>query len=77
MKDHEGFAVHVPFQLVFSGCADGFARSVSQVRRWRQLHRERAEMLRLNDAQLRDIGLSRIDVLREGCRPFWDAPLKK
>lgn len=74
MKDHESFAVHAPSDLIFGGF---FKRGLRQVRRWQQLHRERAELMRLSDAQLHDIGLSRIDVMEEFRRPFWADSLKK
>ena len=51
--------------------------AVAQWRRWRQLSRDRAELAGLSHEQLRDIGLSRADVLREISRPFWDDPLKR
>jgi uncharacterized protein YjiS (DUF1127 family) len=40
----------------------------------RQLERRRSRraLLRLNDDQLKDIGLSRADADREASRPFWD-----
>ncbi len=38
------------------------------------LHRQRARLAQLDDAALRDIGLSRAQALREAGRPFWDAP---
>ena len=47
------------------------------LRRWRQLARERGQLARLNDAALKDLGLSRADALQEAERPFWDDPLKK
>lgn len=50
---------------------------VAQVNRWRQLSRDRAELARLSNEQLRDVGLNRVDVLREISRPFWDDPLKR
>jgi uncharacterized protein YjiS (DUF1127 family) len=31
----------------------------------------------LDDAALKDIGLSRGDILQESERPFWDDPLKR
>lgn len=37
---------------------------------WRRLHTRRA-LLRLTDAQLRDIGLTRAEANREALRPFW------
>jgi uncharacterized protein YjiS (DUF1127 family) len=47
------------------------------VKRWRQLARQRQQLAMLDDAALKDIGLSRADVLRESERPFWDDPLKR
>lgn len=51
--------------------------AVAQVNRWRQLSQGRAELARLSNEQLRDIGLNRLDVLREASRPFWYDPLKR
>lgn len=50
---------------------------IRQLARWRQLHHQRMELARLSDAALHDIGMSRVDVLQEVERPFWDDPLKK
>jgi len=52
-------------------------RAFAQLGRWRQLSKERAELARMSDDRLRDIGLSRADVLRESSRPFWDDPMKR
>ncbi|HBN8230977.1 DUF1127 domain-containing protein [Pseudomonas aeruginosa] len=46
-------------------------------RRWLQLARERRELLRLSDEALKDLGLSRADIFREGERHFWDDPLRR
>jgi len=48
-----------------------------QIARWRKLHRERALLASLSDDALKDIGLSRADVLEEAERPFWDDPMKR
>ena len=37
-------------------------------------HRERQSLARLDDAMLRDIGVSREEAQREAARPIWDAP---
>lgn len=37
---------------------------------WRRLDTRRA-LLRLTDAQLRDIGLTRVEANHEALRPFW------
>jgi uncharacterized protein YjiS (DUF1127 family) len=38
------------------------------------LNRQRARLAQLDDAQLRDIGLTRAEADAEANRPFWDAP---
>ena len=41
------------------------------LRHWRRRSRERAELARLDDRMLRDIGVTRCDVWREINKPFW------
>ena len=41
------------------------------VAQWRERTRSRSQLLRLDDAQLKDIGISRADVDREAMKPFW------
>jgi uncharacterized protein YjiS (DUF1127 family) len=41
------------------------------LRQWRQRSRERAQLALLDERMLRDIGISRGDVLREINKPFW------
>jgi uncharacterized protein YjiS (DUF1127 family) len=48
-----------------------------QFKRWHELARQRRQLAALNDAALKDIGLSRADVMQETERPFWDDPLAK
>ena len=38
---------------------------------WLERSRERQALLALDDWVLKDIGLSRADVMREGDKPFW------
>lgn len=45
--------------------------------RWYELARQRRELAALTDGDLKDIGLSRADILAESERPFWDDPLRK
>ena len=45
-----------------------------QLRRWWQLARERRQLAMLDEAALKDLGLTRGDVLQESERPFWDDP---
>lgn len=35
------------------------------------VHRQRRALLSLDDAMLKDMGISRVDALREGRKPFW------
>jgi uncharacterized protein YjiS (DUF1127 family) len=48
-----------------------FGRAVAVLREWRQRSRERAQLASLDDRMLRDIGVSRGDVLQEINKPFW------
>lgn len=48
-----------------------------RVKRWQQLARQRQQLAMLDDAALKDIGLSRADILQESERPFWDDPLRR
>jgi uncharacterized protein YjiS (DUF1127 family) len=47
------------------------AQLVALLRTWIKRARERHELTELNDAQLRDVGLSRHMVKREIEKPFW------
>ncbi|MCY1278554.1 hypothetical protein D9M68_259300 [compost metagenome] len=47
------------------------------IRRWEQLAHEREQLARMSDEMLKDIGLSRADVMEETERHFWEDPLKK
>lgn len=39
--------------------------------------KERRKLARLDERMLKDIGISRLDALREANRPFWDVGLEK
>ncbi|ARU59451.1 hypothetical protein OLMES_5471 [Oleiphilus messinensis] len=47
-------------------------RAVRQIRIHREIARQRRELAQLSDAQLKDIGISRVDALQEAERSFWD-----
>ena len=49
-------------------------RTIATLAAWRDVARQRRSLRDLNDHLLKDIGLSRADVLREMRRPFWDLP---
>ncbi|PTS86845.1 hypothetical protein DBR00_00080 [Pseudomonas sp. HMWF032] len=48
-----------------------------QFQRWWQLAEQRQRLAMLDDAALKDLGLSRADVMQESERPFWDDPLAR
>ena len=41
------------------------------LRRSYAFYHQRRALLALDDAMLKDIGISRVDALREGNKPFW------
>ncbi len=53
------------------GVRDALVTAFAQMRRWYALYRQRRALLALDDAFLKDIGLSRVDTLVEGGKPFW------
>lgn len=46
----------------------------SRLRKAAALARQRRDLAALDDAMLRDIGLTRGQAMNEAARPFWDAP---
>lgn len=48
-----------------------------QAVRWWQLAEQRRRLAMLDEHALKDMGLSRADVMQESERPFWDDPLKR
>ena len=49
----------------------GLGRIIDTVLAWQDRAKGRAELRRLNDRMLRDIGISRVDAYRESSKPFW------
>jgi uncharacterized protein YjiS (DUF1127 family) len=52
------------------------SRFAAGLARWRDgyaVYRQRRALLGLDDAMLKDLGLSRVDALQEGGKPFWRA----
>ena len=47
------------------------------ITRWYELSRQRRALAKLPESALKDIGLSRADILQESERHFWDDPLGK
>jgi uncharacterized protein YjiS (DUF1127 family) len=50
---------------------DAVIRIHARLSEWRQFRRSRAELAKLDERMLRDIGLTRADVWREINKPFW------
>lgn len=48
-----------------------------QFSRWWQLAEQRRRLAMLDDAALKDLGLSRADVIQESERSFWDDPMAR
>jgi uncharacterized protein YjiS (DUF1127 family) len=44
---------------------------IALLRLWRQRSEQRRELAALSDRTLRDIGITRLDAVREAQKPFW------
>ncbi|MDF3936083.1 DUF1127 domain-containing protein [Pseudomonas citronellolis] len=51
--------------------------ALMRIRRWRELARQREQLASLSDSALKDIGLSRADILQEAEKPFWIDHLRR
>lgn len=60
----------LPAGIVLSG-AWLAVEAIERLACYRRALRERAQLLGLNDRELRDIGISRVDAIREADRPAW------
>lgn len=58
-------------QAVIAVLAAGLRLAVARLRTWRERARERRQLLAMDDRALRDIGISRVDALREANKPVW------
>ncbi|WP_166359217.1 DUF1127 domain-containing protein [Pseudomonas akapageensis] len=77
MKGQKGFLLVAKLPSHGFSLKASFASILKQILRWHDLHRERAQLMQLSDAALKDMGLSRADIFEESERPFWDDPLKR
>lgn len=77
MKGQKGYAVAQPLHLAAPHLGARLLSMTRQLRRWWQLAEQRRRLGSLDDAALKDIGVSRADALQESERPFWDDPLKR
>ena len=44
---------------------------------WARIARERRQLGELSNAQLRDIGIDRVQAMRESGKPWYDVPLRR
>ena len=58
---------------VTSPCARASSAGLARLRDGYAVYRQRRALLRLDDAMLKDLGISRVDALQEGGKPFWRA----
>lgn len=76
MKGQKGYAVAQPIVVGRMRPVLLFKAAWLQLVRWWQLAEQRRRLAMLDEHALKDLGLSRADVLQESERPFWDDPLK-
>lgn len=77
MKGQKGYALVRSASFERALPAFGLQALWLRLQRWHELARQRRQLAMLDDAALKDIGLSRGDILQESERPFWDDPLKR
>ena len=65
-------ATRVPQVPLRRSLSERLATVLFWLERQMERRRSRRALLRLNDDQLKDIGLSRADAHGEASRPFWD-----
>jgi uncharacterized protein YjiS (DUF1127 family) len=65
---NDNLAPRPPFPIVDSSAFVELGRRLSQM--WRR-HRSRQSLATLSDFELRDIGLTRAEVISECAKPFW------
>ena len=53
------------------GVAVWLRRAADLLLIWHERARQRRQLLSLNDHMLRDLGLTRADVMAESSKPFW------
>ncbi|MEP4548294.1 MAG: DUF1127 domain-containing protein [Saccharospirillum sp.] len=60
-----------PFALVARSVRSAMSYCYSSARHWYRNYKTRAQLARLPDYILKDIGLKRADAIRETSKPFW------
>ncbi len=75
MKGQKGYAIASAGRLKSHRPTEILRALGRQFARWWQLAEQRQRLAMLDDAALKDLGLSRADVIQESERSFWDDPL--
>ena len=71
IRSRIGWAISA--SISWRGLCDQLARAVEQVENWQERTRQRRALAALDDAALKDIGLSRSEAAGECDKPFWRA----
>lgn len=50
---------------------DDFHKSLAKLHSYKEISRQRKILAEMSDTQLKDLGLSRADALKEAGKPFW------
>lgn len=74
MKGQKGYALAGSPSFSVLWRSIGWRSWWQRLRRWQELARQRRQLAMLNEAALKDLGLTRADVMQESERPFWDDP---
>jgi uncharacterized protein YjiS (DUF1127 family) len=53
------------------GRREGWRRAIDAIVLWHRRNRERRELMRLSERELRDFGIGRSDAIVEAGKPFW------
>lgn len=61
----------VSFREAAGGLIGRLAQAWATLQLWRERHRTRRHLLEIDEHTLKDIGLSRGEVLFEASKPFW------
>ncbi|MGV8921537.1 MAG: DUF1127 domain-containing protein [Pseudomonas sp.] len=59
------------FQVVKNGSSNWLSAIVEQIAQWYAVHQARSALAHMSDDTLKDIGMSRADILQEAELPFW------
>ncbi len=71
---HSGIERRSSGRAIIGGLWRQIGRGWVLMELWASLRRQRRQLASLDEAALKDIGLSRADAFREAQRPFWDLP---